>query len=136
MTKTKKLWLAWGIAYLLCVGLSFIPEPGAGVSFLLLLISLGFFAPPVMLAVYGLQAKKPALLKVLRALSLCSLGLTLALIVLNFLAVEASQAWGTVLYWILILVSCPMICSQIWVVSLFGWAVVLMASLNYLKKLS
>lgn len=136
MTKTKKLWLAWAVAYLLCAGLSFIPQPGAGVAFLLLLVSLGFFVPPVMLAVYGLKEKNRALLKLLRNLSLASLGLTLLLIVLNFLAVEASQAWGMVLYWILIFVSCPMICSQVWVVSLFGWAVVLMASLNYLKKLS
>lgn len=136
MTKTKKLWLAWGGLYLLCAGFSFLPEPGTGVSGLLLLLSLGFFVPPVLLAVYGLKKSNRALLKILRNLSLVSLGLTLLLIVLNFLAVEASQAWGTVLYWILILVSCPMICSQVWVVSLFGWAVVLMASLNYLRKLS
>ena len=134
MTKTKKMWLAWGAMYLLCTGLSFIPQPSTGLSGLLLLLSLGFFVPPVMLSVYGLKEKNRKLLKILRNVSLLSLSLTLLLIVLNFLTVEASAAWGTALYWLLILVSCPMVCAQVWVVGLFGWAVVLMASLNYLKK--
>ena len=59
---------------------------------------------------------------------------TMVTLVVNFLSYEASAAAGTVLYWLLILVSTPMICSQVWVVGLFGWALLLFTCLKYLKK--
>ena len=79
--------------------------------------------------------KRKILTLVLAAiLFLLSLGLTLASILLNFLSIQASKDWGLVLNWILILVSTPMVCSQIWVLGLFGWACLLMVCLKYLRK--
>ena len=44
--KKSSLLALWGILYIICVGLGFIPEPEGGVRVLLLMISLVFFAPP------------------------------------------------------------------------------------------
>ena len=134
MSKTKKLWIFWGIAYLLCTVCAFFPVTPGALAGLFLLLSLGFFVPPAFLIFEAVQEKQPKILKIIRNLSLFSLGLTLAAILLNFLSIQASDGWGMVLYWLLILVSTPMVCSQVWVVGLFGWACLLMVCLKYLKK--
>ena len=60
------------------------------------------------------------------------LGLTLALLIGNILAVLGGTALDTPLHIALGLVSAPMFCSNYWVVSLFLWAVLLVAS--FVKK--
>lgn len=134
MTKMKKLWIIWAAAYVICTVCAFFPVAPGALSGLFLLLSLGFFVPPVFLIYGAVQNRSRKTLKVIRNLSIISLSLTLVMILLNFVAFEASRAWGLVLYWGLILVSTPMICSQVWVVGLFGWAMLLMTSLKFLKK--
>ena len=134
MKNTKKFWILWAVLYLLCTVCAFFPVAPGALSGLFLLLSLGFFIPPGILIYAAVQNKWPKILRIIRNLSLISLGLTLVCILLNFLSIQASQAWGMVLYWLLILVSTPMICSQVWVVGLFGWACLLMVCLKYLKK--
>jgi hypothetical protein len=65
---------------------------------------------------------------------LLSLGLTVLAIVLNFFSANGSAAWGIVAWWFLLLVSTPMVCSQIWVISLFLWAFLLMGTITCLRK--
>ena len=60
--------------------------------------------------------------------------LSLVPIVLNFLTVGAGNDWGLAMYWLLILVSAPMVCGQIWALSLFGWACVMMTCIHFLRK--
>ena len=134
MTKNQKLWLAWGFFYLASTFWGFIPNPPGVVYALFLLTGLGFFVPPGMLIYRAIQRSDRKILKQIALISLLSLILTVVLIVLNFLSVRASLAWGNVLYWLLIIVSAPMVCTQIWVISLFGWACLLMTCLMYLKK--
>jgi hypothetical protein len=134
MKNTKLLWYLWAIAYVICTVCAFFPVASGPVTGLFLLFSLGFFVPPAFLIYNAVQNKQPKTLRLIRNLSLISLGLTLAAILLNFVAFEASRAWGYVLYWILILVSTPMVCSQVWVVGLFGWAMLLFICLHYLKR--
>ena len=134
MSKTKKLWIIWAVAYGVCTVCAFFPVTQGALSGLFLLLSLGFFVPPGLLIFEAVQKKHLQTLKHIRNISLISLGLTLIAILLNFLSIQASEAWGLVLYWFLILVSTPMICSQVWVVGLFGWACLLMTSLKYLRK--
>ena len=134
MTKMKKLWIIWAAAYVICTVCAFFPIAPGALSGLFLLLSLGFFVPPAFLIYGAVQNRSRKTLKVIRNLSIISLSLTLVTILLNFVAFEASRAWGLVLYWVLILVSTPMICSQVWVVGLFGWAMLLFTSLTYLKK--
>ena len=134
MKNTKHLWIIWAVAYVLCTVCAFFPVAPGALSGLFVLLSLGFFVPPAILIYKAVQNKWPKILRIIRNLSLISLGLTLMMILLNFASIQASREWGLVLNWILILVSTPMICSQVWVIGLFGWAVLLMTSLKYLKK--
>ena len=48
MNKTS-WYTIWGGMFILCAGLGFIPAPGGFLKFLLVLLSLGFFAVPVLL---------------------------------------------------------------------------------------
>ena len=130
--KTKSLWIAWGTMYVLCTLLAFIPAPTGFLRVLLLLLSLAFFVPGVILLYHGWKLGNRRLLRQIRILSILSLSLTLAALIANFLAVLAAEAVGTVVYVALLLVSTPMVCSGIWVVSLFLWACLLFAT--FLKK--
>ena len=134
MRKTKKLWIIWAVLYGICTLLSFFPTPSGAWSGALTLLSVGFFVPGGLLIAEGKKSRDRKLLKKVRNVCLLSLGLTLAGILLNFLSVNGSEAWGTVAYWFLILVSTPMVCAQVWIISMFLWACLLMASIAWLRK--
>ena len=134
MSKTKNLWIFWGIAYLICTVCGFFTVAPGLVYWLFILLSIGFFVPPGLLIYDAVQKENRKRLRLIRNLSLISLGLTMAAILLNFLSFGASKEWGLVLYWLLILVSTPMACSQVWVLGMFGWACLLMVCLKYLRK--
>ena len=55
-------------------------------------------------------------------------------LILNFVLAVGSETLGDVLHSVLTIVSAPMICSGYWVLSLFGWACLLMVSIKLLKK--
>ena len=133
MTKTKKIWLFWGLFYLICTVCGFVSSPSGVAYGLFVLLSLGFFVPPGMLIYQAVTQKDRKLLKTVRLLSIVSISVTLVMILLNFLTFEASESWGLVLYWLLILVSAPMVCGQAWIIGLFGWACLLMTSIHFLR---
>ena len=134
MSKTKILWIFWGIAYLICTVCGFFTVAPGLVYWLFILLSLGFFVPPGMLIYDAVQNQQWQTLRIIRNLSLISLGLTVAAILLNFMAFQASKEWGMVLYWLLLLVSAPMACSQVWILGMFGWACLLMVCFKHLRK--
>ncbi len=104
---------------------------GKGVNIPRLIIS---FLPPVLLLYTAGRSRDTATLQLIRNLSVISLILTMVLLILNFLTVLSSEALGQILHYVLIIVSCPMICSGHWAMSLFLWACLLTASLRQLKK--
>ena len=114
----RTLLVIWSILFALCALLGFIPAPEGFLKFLLVLCSLGFFVPPALLVWKGGRES----VKLVRNLSVSSLAVTLAAILLNILSVNFSEAAGTVLYGILVVVSTPMVCSGYWALSLFAWA--------------
>ena len=132
--KNKTLVVLWAMLYALCTLLGFIPSPTGFLRFLLSLFAAVFFVPAFMLLHDALTRKNRKLLRFLRLVSALSLGLTLVLLVANFLGVMASQAVGNLLYVLLVLVSTPMVCSGYWVASLFLWACLLMATFLKPKK--
>jgi hypothetical protein len=134
MNKTKNLWILWGIAYLLCTVCGFFTVAPGLVYWLFILLGLGFFVPPGMIIYNAVQKQDPKPLRLIRNLCFLSLGLTLATILLNFISIEAPSEWGLALYWILLVVSAPMACSQVWILGMFGWACLLMVCLKYLKQ--
>ena len=124
----------WGGMFVICAGLGFIPKPEGAAKWLLVTISVLFFLPPAMLLRYAMQANDRDTVKLIRNLSLLSLGITVVTLILNFASLIWSEAVGNALYALLIVVSCPMICAQYWLLSMFLWACLLMASIRYLRK--
>ena len=132
--KNKHLYMIWGILYVLCTALGFIPQPEGAAGVLFTVLSVLFFVPGWVLL---LRSEKQAEKKTPRTvciLSAASLVLTLVALIVNFLSVGAAFAVGDVLYGLLIIVSSPMICSGYWVLSLFLWAYMLMKSISLLRK--
>ena len=128
------LFALWGGLFALCAGLGFVPEPEGALRFLLTAASLAFFLPPAALLYRAGKMRDVHTLKLIRNLSALSLGLTLILLIGNFLTAFSSEALGTMVHCVLVIVSSPMICSGHWAMSLFLWACLLMVSLSQLKK--
>ena len=128
----KMLFTLWGVLFILCAGLGFIPVPAGAMKGLMTALSVLFFLPPVILL--WQNDRQTALL--IRNLSLLSLGVTLMTLILNFVLAVSSEFLGNVLHYILVIVSAPMICSGYWVLSLFLWACLLMVSLKKTGKKS
>ena len=126
----KNLYYIWAGLFILTALLGFITEPNGLLKALMVMAAVGFFVPPALLLKQGDFQD----IKLVRNLSLVSLITTTVLLVLNVMSVLASEAVGTGLYALLILLSAPMVCSQYWALSMFLWACLLMVSLKQLKK--
>lgn len=130
----KILSALWGGLFIVCAGLGFIPEPEGSLQILLTVLSLLFFLPPALLLYHAVRKQDKASIQLIRNLAGLSLGLTVVLLILNFLTVFTSEILGQILHYVLTIVSCPMICSGHWVMSLFLWACLLSASQKQLKQ--
>ena len=133
--KKANLYYVWGALFIVCAGFGFIREPQGGLKALLVLLAAGFFVPGGLLLHRGLKSGDTALVKRICLISALSLGLTMLLLIANFLSIFLSQQMGNVLYALLVIVSAPMACGQYWAVSLFAWACLLLAGLQGLRKL-
>ena len=132
--KNKSLLAIWGIFYIICAGLGFIPEPEGTVRIFLTEISILFFVPPAILLFDAFSAGDEKTIRLIRLLSTLSLALTLVLLTANFLAALGASWLGTLLHILLVIGSAPMLCSNYWVLSLFLWAVRLVASCQKRKE--
>lgn len=132
--KTKHWYILWGCLYILCAFLGFIPEATGFGKFMLVLAAVAFFVPGWVLLYFAHSQGDLAQARLVRTLSLISLGATMLFLILNFASGHASEAVGSMLYVLLALFSAPMYCSQYWIASLFLWACLLMTSLSILMK--
>ena len=132
--KQKYLYALWGGLFVLCAALGFIPQPGGVLKGLMTVLSVAFFVPGALLLRQSAQTGDRATAALVRNLSIASLALTMVLIIANFFSALGSELLGNILYSILIIVSCPMICSGYWVLSLFLWACLMIAAMKILKK--
>lgn len=132
--KNKSLLAIWGIFYIICAGLGFIPEPEGAVRIFLTAISVLFFVPPAILLFDAFSSGDKKTIRLIRLLSALSLALTLVLLTANFLAALGASWLGTLLHILLVIGSAPMLCSNYWVLSLFLWAVLLVASCQKRKE--
>ena len=130
----KFLTVLWAGLFIVCAGLGFIPEPEGTARILLTIPALLFFLPPALLLYGAGRSRDTATVMLIRNLSMLSLGLTVLLLILNFLTVLSSDRLGQILHDILTIVSTPMICSGHWAMSLFLWACLLTGSLRQLKQ--
>ena len=130
----KLLFALWGVLFSLCAGLGFIPEPGGIMDAVLTGVALLCFLPPSLLLYLAGKAGSHADILLIRNLSALSLGLTLTALIANFFTAFASEAVGQIFYYILIIVSSPMVCSGHWAMSLFLWACLMIVSIRQLKR--
>ena len=128
--RNKNLWLVW--LYLFGFGcvLGFVPNPTGLVKALLVLLAVGFFIPGGLL----LHRADRRTAGWIVFISAASLVLTTVSVILNFASVLMAKVWGTVLYIVMGIVSTPMLCGQIWIISLFGWACLLAVGVLKLSK--
>ena len=126
----KKLYTAWVVLFIICAVLGFIqPEEGPAQN-VLTVLSVFFFLPPAILLWRSRKEDPKGNRKLIRNLSLLSLGLTLAVLVISVVTFAAPEALGFFLHGVLGVVSTPMLCSGNWALSLFCWACLLMVSLK------
>lgn len=130
----KILFALWAGMFVLCAGLGFIPQPEGAGSAVLTCVGILFFVPGFLLLYDAIRQQDRKTVDRIRNLAALSLGATVIVLIVNFLCVAAPPAVGDALYWLLILVSAPMVCSQIWVVSLFLWACLLFAAISRRPK--
>ena len=131
----KTLFLIWGGLFILCAFLGFIPTVSGFARVLLILASVVFFVPSWILFFRGKQKKDCDLLALLLGISIASLVMTLVLLVLVIITAGSNPAASDFLYRILSIFSVPMFSSQIWFISLFLWACLLVASLSAIRQI-
>lgn len=131
MTDTL-LYVLWGGFYSISIVLGFIPEPTGFVKILLILLGAAVFVPPAILLYRG--RKSPEKPRLVRNVSIIVLSATLVFMVLNLFSILWSEFVGDFLYYMLAVVSAPMLCMQFKVVGLFGWACLLMTALELLHR--
>ena len=130
----RTLYIIWGIFFVICAGLGFIPSPDGPAYWIMFFFSLIFFISPAVLLYRAVKAGDRREVKRIFWLCVSSLAATLVALALNFLSVDATETAGKAVYYILIVVSSPMVCGQIWVSSLFWWGCLLTASTQELWK--
>ena len=133
--KKKGLFVLWGVLFAACAGLGFVPQPTGGLKWLLGLLGILFFAPPVLLLARAKESGDRAVAALVRNLSVASLVLTLLALVGNVLSLLGGVTLGNVLNAVLAIVSTPMFCSQVWVLSIFCWAFLMIAANKLVKKM-
>ncbi len=132
--KEKLLYIGWLCMYILCAGLGTITERTVPADVALTMLGVMCFLPGAALVADGLRAgNKKQLLRV-RIVCVCSLALTLVMIVLNILCVGAGEEVGVILNDLLAILSAPMFCFYWRGISVFLWAFLLVSSFPRMWK--
>ena len=130
----QSLYIIWGVLFALCAGLGFLPEPVGLDKGICMVMAALFFVPPAAIVYRSWKKKKLEAVRLVRNLALGSLAVTLAALVANVLALAAPVWVGDLLYAFLVIVSAPMVCSQVWVASLILWAALMWTCILLLGK--
>ena len=128
------LYTLWAVLYIICVALGTITGAEGIQKAALVCMALVFFVPGVWLLVDAKRQKDRKEQTRIFIICITSLGITVLFLLLNFASVFFSEEAGAVLHDALNLVSAPMYCAQSWVLSLFLWACLLVASMPRKKK--
>ena len=120
--KNKTLYIFWACLFALCALLGFFRETVTEGKWLMTVLSVLFFVPPGALLWRARKNKDEHTRLLIRNLSGASLGLTLVLLVVNFLSVMGSSRLGTVLDALLTILTAPMVACGYWALSIFLWA--------------
>ena len=130
----KSLYIGWAALFAVCAGLGFLPEPAGAAKVLCIIFALACFVPPALIVYLGWKEKDKETLRLVRNLAIGSLVVTLLMLIGNFLTLAAPEWVGNVLYAVLVMVSSPMVCGQIWIISLLLWAALMWTCILLLGK--
>ena len=130
----KKLFCVWGWLFALCAVLGLTPEPGDVLQGLMTVLAVLSFVPGALILWSASRENDTRSLTLVRNLAALSLLATLVLLLVNVLTAGASPWIGAFAYYVLVVVSSPMVCSGYWALSLFLWACLLSVSAKLLKK--
>ena len=133
----------WVGMFILCAVLGYLPPQEGGNKWLLASFAVLFFVPPALLVYKAWQEQDRKVLKRLRLVSLVVVVSTVVLLVVNLLSIvlllalpeKTALLLGDWLYYLLILVSTPMVCGQMWGIGLIGWVVLLWCSIFMYREM-
>ena len=131
--KKKILIGLWIFLFIFCSAMGFIPNVAGVGKVLLWILSVLFFLPGMILLYDAYLQKDRKVLLGIRIVSIASLLLTVIFLVASIAAFNSAAVVGDTLQTILNVVSCPMMISPFWFLSLFLWAF-LMCGTFYGKK--
>lgn len=131
---TKGLYGIWLILFLICACLGFLPAPQGFAGVLCTALAIAFFAPPVLIVYKSWKQQDWQSIRLVRNLALGSLIVTLILLVGNFLTLAVPEWVGNAMYAVLVVVSAPMVCGQIWILSLLLWAALMWSCIFLLHR--
>ena len=126
--KEKLLYIIWGCMAVLCIGLGTLDAEELLLRIPMMVLAVMFFLPAGILLYDAFAAGNRKGILRLRIISLTSLALTLVTLVAFMLTSAAGNAAADVLYDVLIVVSCPMVCGYYWLIGMFLWACLLSAT--------
>lgn len=126
----KPLYQLWAGLFALTAGLGLL-FPGvqnAAGRFFLALISVFFFLPPWLILVKAKKEGKRDHLRLVRYLAIASLSLTLLLFCAGILSLPYGEAVGDLIHVLMTILCAPLVCSNYYVLPMFGWATLLTGS--------
>ena len=126
----KVLYLMWAVIFALTAVLGFLfPNVTETAPRLLLqLVSVLFFLPPWSIVVKARAEANKKHVRIVRYLSISSIVLTVVLLCANLLSAGLGEALGNALNAALIIISAPLVCSNLYVLPLFLWGALLMGT--------
>lgn len=128
----QTLYSLWALLFVLtaALGLLFPNVEGAFPLALLRLAAVGFFVPPCLILLRARAEGAGKHIRLLRYLSLCSVGATCVLLGLNIASVGMGPGVGLALNAALAVISAPLVCGNLYVLPLFLWGCLLMATFS------
>lgn len=133
----------WTGMFVLCAVLGFLPPQEGANRYLLAGFAVLFFLPPALLLYQLWQDGDRKWLRWVRIVSITVVAATVTLLLMNMMSItllmvlpmQAALAVGDVLYYLLLVVSTPMVCGQYWGIGMIGWAALMWSCLLAEKDL-
>lgn len=124
------LWL--GLYVLTAVLGAFLPGAGGWLHGLMMVLSVVFFLPPVLILHRAKQEGNAHYLRLVRLLSILALVLATGFLCLAIWTAQSPAALQATVHILTAILTAPMVCSGFYALPLFLWAVLLM--LSFQKK--
>ena len=131
----KTLYQLWAVLFAVTavLGLVFPGVQNSAGRFFLALTAALFFVPPWRILAKARKEGNRHHMRLVRYLSLASLSLTTLLLCAGILSVGHGETVGNLLHVLLAVICTPLVCSNYYALSLFGWAMLLCGSFGKRK---